>query len=89
MPDNPIRDWLPAIAIVGPILSALITALVTWRFRERTRVRFTIGQSEDLAAPLTRHRRDIAFRIGDQQVQNFNRGIVISIQSRQCYYQRF
>ena len=78
MADLTIRDLLPAIAIVGPILAALITAVITWRFRERRRVRFTIGPTEDLTSPLKRHRRDIAFRIGDQFVENINRGIEAS-----------
>jgi hypothetical protein len=77
MGDFNIREWVPAIAILGPILAAIIAAFVTRHFRERKRLQFIIGRTEDLTSPLRRSSRAFSLKINDTEVQNLNRGVVV------------
>jgi hypothetical protein len=74
--DGMWRDWLPAIAIAGPILAALITLLASRHFREKKELTFVLLRSEDLAQPLRRYRDKVSFKINEVEVTEFNRGLV-------------
>jgi hypothetical protein len=74
--DYSIKDFLPAIAIIGPILAATITALVTRHFRERKRVDFLISNTEDLTPALRRSQRKVQIRIDDHDVETLNRAFI-------------
>ncbi len=86
-----LKNWLPAIAIVGPIAAAIITALVTRHFRERKRVSFIVARTEDLTQPLWRTNNKIVIIINDQGVLNLNRSVTyvtntgnVSIKDFEC-----
>src|SRR5690242_145420 len=70
------KDWLPLIAIVGPILAAFITALVTRHFRERKRINFNVDGVDDLMLSLRQHFPVVVLRLGNQDVRSLNRAVV-------------
>lgn len=74
--NSSFRDFLPLIAIVGPIAAALITLAATRYFRERKHLTFVIVRTEDLTLPLRRDRNLISFKIDDKEVKEFNRALV-------------
>ncbi len=71
-----LRDWLPLMAVLGPILAAMITLAVTRYFRERKRLTFIVVRTEDLMLPLRRNRDQVSVRIDNTDVLDFNRGLV-------------
>jgi hypothetical protein len=71
-----LKDWLPAIAVIGPIIAAVITLIATRRLRERKRLRFEITAPEDLTAPMRRQNVKFSIRYEEQDVDHFNRTVV-------------
>jgi len=70
--------YLPLVAILGPILGALIGALVTYRFVvKRKRVNFFIHHTEDLTLPLQQQQSMVVFRVGNSEVLNLNRALIL------------
>jgi hypothetical protein len=87
------KDWLPIVAILGPIIAATITALVTRHFRERRRIDFLIAKTEDLTLPLFRTNNKIILSINDRAVLNINRSLVhinnsgnVSVTNFACWF---
>ena len=70
------KDVLPAVAILGPIIAAIITLLVTRRWQRSKQVTFWVASSEDLTLPLKRSEHFVVVEIGAYRGLDFNRGVV-------------
>lgn len=76
MQDYTFKDFLPAIAIFGPIIAAVITLLVTRRWQKSKQITFRIGQSEDLTLPLKQSQQGVIVEIGHYRGFDLNRGVL-------------
>jgi hypothetical protein len=71
------RDFLPAIAILGPIIAATLTLFVTRRWQTRKQVTFFSGRTEDLIEQLREHRGELlTITSGGHELDAFNRAEV-------------
>jgi hypothetical protein len=89
MTDFSFKDWLPALAIFGPILSAIIALIFTRRWdnrkqdQDRKRVTIWVERTDDLLVPLGRQhnltiviRQRDADKLRDAEMLNLNRALV-------------
>jgi hypothetical protein len=72
---------LPFVGPLGPIIGALvgaaISALVTYHFAVKRKVlRFWVTNSEDITLPLRRHYKDVVFKVSGRDFLNLNRSSV-------------
>lgn len=76
MNEYTLKDLLPAIAILGPIIAATITLFVTRRWQKSKQVTFGILESEDLTLPLKNNAQMVIIEIQGYRGFELNRGIV-------------
>jgi len=71
------RDLVPAVAILGSALAAVLTLIFTRRWQARKRLTLWIEKTEDLSRAFGKHDDfAIVFKQGEQEIQNLNRAIV-------------
>jgi hypothetical protein len=76
------QQYEPLVAIVSPIIGALIGAAVTYYFVvKRKRVTFYVGRSEDLTLRLRQHQSFVVFKLNNKEVSNLNRAIIESCET--------
>lgn len=68
-----LKDFMPIIAILGPILGAIVGFLLARRVRERRRVTFVLSRAEDLMLPLRRNQAMVSLKVGEREFLSFNR----------------
>ena len=72
-----IGEYAPFITIFGPIVGAIIGALVTYFVVvKRKKLVFWIGETEEITEPVRREHERIKFKIGDIEVDNLNRAVI-------------
>src|ERR1700704_2657399 len=71
-----LKDFFPFVAILGPILGAVVGFLLARRSRERRVASFVIARTEDLMLPLRRNQPDISLKVGAREFLSFNRSAV-------------
>jgi hypothetical protein len=70
------KDYLPVVATVGPIIAAIITLVVTRRWQKMKRVTFWAEPSEDLTLPIKESGQLVVVEIGQYRGFDLNRGVV-------------
>ena len=75
MPDlTPIQ---PVASIIGAIITAAAASLVTYFVvTKRKVIKFWIGESEDITAPLKKEHPAIVFKVGERELPNLNRATI-------------